>query len=205
MNHANRDFALTFNNLSYSESQQKYSYRLRPYQPDWLVANGGEKVSYANLPAGEYVFEVKNIYPDERDSKITSLRVEILPHWSETFFFRFCMMVLGGIIVYMVIQRIKLRQKRLEHELRLEHEIFAATVERDKEKQIRMERENFFTNAAHELRTPLTLILSPLQELLGTVRPSDTVYTKLAAMYRNGTSCRHWSIICFMCRRLKQV
>lgn len=98
------------------------------------------------------------------------------------------MMVLGGIIVYMVIQRIKLRQKRLEHELRLEHEIFAATVERDKEKQIRMERENFFTNAAHELRTPLTLILSPLQELLGTVRPSDTVYTKLAAMYRNGTS-----------------
>ena len=88
----------------------------------------------------------------------------------------------------MVMQRIKLRQKRLEHELRLEHEIFAATVERDKEKQIRMERENFFTNAAHELRTPLTLILSPLQELLGTVRPSDTVYTKLAAMYRNGTS-----------------
>ena len=49
----------------------------------------------------------------------------------------------------------------MEHELRLEHEIFAATVERDKEKQIRMERENFFTNAAHELRTPLTLILSP--------------------------------------------
>ena len=36
------------------------------------------------------------------------------------------------------MQRIKLRQKRLEHELRLEHEIFAATVERDKEKQIRM-------------------------------------------------------------------
>lgn len=43
LNHANRDFALTFNNLSYSESQQKYSYRLRPYQPGWLVANGGEK------------------------------------------------------------------------------------------------------------------------------------------------------------------
>ena len=63
LNHANRDFALTFNNLSYSESQQKYSYRLRPYQPDWLVANGGEKVSYANLPAGDYVFEVTTIYP----------------------------------------------------------------------------------------------------------------------------------------------
>ncbi len=188
LNHANRDFALTFNNLSYSESQQKYSYRLRPYQPDWLVANGGEKVSYANLPAGKYTFEVKNIYPDEKESKVTSLKVEILPHWSETFFFRFCVIVWVVMAIYMVIHRIKLRQKRLEHELRLEHEIFTATVERDKEKQIRMERENFFTNAAHELRTPLTLILSPLQELLGAVHPSDTVYNKLAAMYRNGTS-----------------
>lgn len=188
LNHANRDFALTFNNLSYSESQQKYSYRLRPYQPDWLVANGGEKVSYANLPAGKYTFEVKNIYPDEKESKVTSLKVEILPHWSETFFFRFCVIVWVLMAIYMVIHRIKLRQKRLEHELRLEHEIFTATVERDKEKQIRMERENFFTNAAHELRTPLTLILSPLQELLGAVHPSDTVYNKLAAMYRNGTS-----------------
>lgn len=188
LNHANRDFALTFNNLSYSESQQKYSYRLRPYQPDWLVANGGEKVSYANLPAGKYTFEVKNIYPDEKESKVISLKVEILPHWSETFFFRFCVIVWVVMAIYMVIHRIKLRQKRLEHELRLEHEIFTATVERDKEKQIRMERENFFTNAAHELRTPLTLILSPLQELLGAVHPSDTVYNKLAAMYRNGTS-----------------
>lgn len=188
LNHANRDFALTFNNLSYSESQQKYSYRLRPYQPDWLVANGGEKVSYANLPAGKYTFEVKNIYPDEKESKVTSLKVEILPHWSETFFFRFCVIVWVVMAIYMVIHRIKLRQKRLEHELRLEHEIFTATVERDKEKQIRMERENFFTNVAHELRTPLTLILSPLQELLGAVHPSDTVYNKLAAMYRNGTS-----------------
>lgn len=188
LNHANRDFALTFNNLSYSESQQKYSYRLRPYQPDWLVANGGEKVSYANLPAGKYTFEVKNIYPDERESKVTSLKVEILPHWSETFLFRFCVIVWVVMAIHMVIHRIKLRQKRLEHELRLEHEIFTATVERDKEKQIRMERENFFTNAAHELRTPLTLILSPLQELLGAVHPSDTAYNKLVAMYRNGTS-----------------
>lgn len=188
LNHANRDFSLTFNNLSYSEGQQKYSYRLRPYQPDWLVANGGEKVSYANLPAGKYIFEVKNIYPDERESKVTSLKVEVLPHWSETFFFRFCVIILAAMVIYMVIHRVKLRQRRLEHELRLEHEIFTATVERDKEKQIRMERENFFTNAAHELRTPLTLILSPLQELLGAVPPSDSAYNKLVAMYRNGTS-----------------
>ncbi len=188
LNHANRDFSLTFNNLSYSEGQQKYSYRLSPYQHDWLVANGGERVSYVNLPVGKYTFEVRNIYPDEREGKVTTLNVEILPHWSETHFFRFCLMAFAAAAVFLIIHRIKLRQKRLEHELQLEHEVFTATVERDKEKQIRLERENFFTNAAHELRTPLTLILSPLQELLSTADASDKAYNRLSIMYRNGTA-----------------
>lgn len=188
LNHTNRDFSLMFNNLSYSEGQQKYSYRLRPYQHGWLVANEGEKISYANLHAGKYVFEVKNIRLDEEESKVTSLQVEILPHWSETFLFRFCIFSLICIAVYMSVYRIKLRQKRMEHELQLEHEIFTATVERDKEKQIRVEREKFFISAAHELRTPLTLILSPLQELLSTIRPADAFYNKLVSIYRNGTS-----------------
>lgn len=188
LDHTNRNFSLIFNNLSYSESQQKYSYRLRPYQHNWLVTNGGEKISYANLHAGKYVFEVKNIRLDEAESEVTSLQVEILPHWSETVLFRLCMIALIGAIAYMLVRRIKLRQKRMEHELQLKHEIFTATVERDKEKQIRVEREKFFISAAHELRTPLTLILSPLQELLSTVHPTDAIYSRLVSMYRSGTS-----------------
>lgn len=188
LNYKNRDFSLTFNNLSFSEGQQKYSYRLYPYQHDWLFANEKGKVSYTNLPVGEYVFEIKNIYPNEEEGKITSLKVKILPHWSETLLFRFCIIMLALGVVYMIIRRLKIRQKMLERELQLEHEVFTATVERDKEKQIRMERENFFTNAAHELRTPLTLILSPLQELLHTINPSDIIYEKLSMMYRNGAS-----------------
>lgn len=188
LNHANRDFSLIFNNLSYSEERQKYSYRLRPYQPEWLVANGGEKVSYANLPAGKYVFEVKNIYPDEKSGEVTSLAVEILPHWTDTWLFRLFVFLLMALAVYGVIRRIKVRQKRLEHELQLKHEVFTTTVERDKEKQIRMEREKFFTNAAHELRTPLTLILSPLKELLSSMEPSEPAYDRLSIIYRNGES-----------------
>lgn len=188
LNHENRDFSLTFNNLSFSEGQQKYCYRLYPYQPDWLFVNERGKVSYANLPVGKYTFEIKNIYPNEKEGKITSLRVEILPHWTETFLFRFCIIILAVVMIYMIIHRFKLRQKRMKHELQLEQEVFATTVERDKEKQIRIEREKFFTNVAHELRTPLTLILSPLQELLHSVNSSDAIYEKLSMMYRNGAS-----------------
>lgn len=50
LNNENRDFALTFNNLSYADEQQKYNYRLLPYQTHWLVSNDGEKAAYTNLP-----------------------------------------------------------------------------------------------------------------------------------------------------------
>lgn len=188
LNYENHNFSLTFNNLSYSENQQKYSYRLRPYQREWLITNGEEKVSYANLPAGYYVFEVKNIQPDDQESQVTTLGVTVLPHWSETLLFRLFLCLLAALGAYFVVYRIRLKQKRLEDELQLKHEVFTATLERDKEKQIRMERENFFTNTAHELRTPLTLILSPLQELLHTLQPTDAMYPKLQTIYQNSAS-----------------
>ena len=188
LNNRNRDFSLTFNNLSYSEEQQKLRYRLFPYQTDWMIGNRGEKISYANLRAGEYMFEVQNLFPDEKMGKMTSLKVVILPHWSETVWFKLSLLGLALMIVLWTINRSRLRQKRLEHELQLEHEVFTANVERDKEKQIRLERENFFTNASHELRTPLTLILSPLQELLQTLNSADVIYKKLIVVYRNAAS-----------------
>lgn len=188
LNNENRDFALTFNNLSYAEEQQKYNYRLLPYQTQWLVSNDGEKAAYTNLPEGDYTFEVKSIYPDGRNGKVTLLQIHILPHWSRTLPFRLLiLLLLVGIVAYL-IRLVKLRQRRMEHEMRMEHELLTVNLEREKERQIRMERENFFTSAAHELRTPLTLILSPLQELLQYIKASDPLYSKLYTMYKNGAS-----------------
>lgn len=188
LNNDNRDFALVFNNLSYSEEQQKYNYRLLPYQDHWLVANDGGKVSYTNLPEGDYTFEVKNIYPDGKDGKVTSLQIHILPHWSRTLPFRlFILLLLAGGVAYL-IRLVKHRQMRMEREMRMEHELLSVNLEREKERQIRMERENFFTSAAHELRTPLTLILAPLQELLEHIKASDPLYSKLYTMYKNSSS-----------------
>lgn len=184
----NKDFALTFNNLSYSEEQQKYNYRLLPYQEHWLVANEGAKASYTNLPEGEYTFEVKNIYPDGREGTVTSLKIEILPHWSRTWPFRLLMLtVLSGVVFYLVYL-IKKRQRRIEHDMQIKHELLTVNLEREKERQIRVERENFFTSAAHELRTPLTLILSPLQEILQHTDRTEPLYSKLVTMYKNGSS-----------------
>lgn len=92
------------------------------------------------------------------------------------------------LIVLYIIRRFRLRAKRLEHEMQLEHEVFTANVERDKEKQLRMERERFFTEIAHELRTPLTLILAPLQELLHTEGLPAKTGRQLHTAYENSKS-----------------
>lgn len=124
----------------------------------------------------------------ERLVLVTSLKIVILPHWSNTLIFRICifLLVLGGIIY--CIRLIKMRQKRLEREMQMKHELLTVNMEREKEHQIRMERENFFTGAAHELRTPLTLILAPLQELMKQYNPLEPFYKKLQVMYKNATS-----------------
>lgn len=188
LDYVNRDFSLTFSNLLFSEEHQKYNYRLLPYQNDWVVCDGGEKASYTNLSAGEYVFEVKSIYPDGTDSVVNALNIRILPHWSQTVWFRLCILVIILMIIGYAIHRVRREQRRAKRELLLKHELLLANMEREKEKQIREERENFFTYVAHELRTPLTLVLAPLQQLLHRKATTDADYKALSLMYENGNS-----------------
>lgn len=188
LNYKNRDFSLTFSNLSYSDDGETYAYRLYPYQQEWIYTKGEEKVSYTNLKQGDYTFEVKNIHPDNTTHKATTLHITIAPHWSNSGWFRFCLFIAAMLVVLAIGRRIRLRAKRLEHEMQLEHEVFTANVERDKEKQLRMERERFFTEIAHELRTPLTLILAPLQELQHIGGLSSRIQRQLKTAFDNSKS-----------------
>lgn len=189
--YANRDFSLSFSNLLYSEEHQKYNYRLLPYQNEWVVCDGGEKAAYTNLPAGNYVFEVKSVYPDGTDSVVNRLAIRILPHWSQTIWFRLCMLLIICLIIGYAVHRVRREQQRAKRELLLKHELYISNMEREQEKLIREERENFFTCVAHELRTPLTLVLSPLQELLHRKTNADPDYKTLSLMYENGNSLHH--------------
>lgn len=188
LNHDNRNFSLGFNSLSYTNQYQKVRYRLYPYQHEWIVTDNQQKVSYTNLQPDTYSFQIQNMYPNEQVGPLTELEITILPHWSETWWFRLIIGAMILILIFRMVRYFKLRQARFKRVMELKHEVLAAHLERDKEKQIRMERENFFTNTAHELRTPLTLILSPLQEILGKINPQDELYQKLSLIYRNGTS-----------------
>lgn len=181
---ANRDFSLLFNNLAFSKDPQKYSYRLYPYQKDWIVSEAG-KVSFTNLSAGYYIFEVKTLFPNNTEGDVTALPITILPHWSQTVWFRllliFSVLFLVGYIFYSLLRR----QHRFKKMIQLKHELTIANLERNAERHIREERENFFMNAAHELRTPLTLILAPIHDIMKSITPSDNWFDSFSRLHKN--------------------
>ena len=181
---ANRDFSLLFNNLAFSKDLQKYSYRLYPYQKDWIVSEAG-KVSFTNLSAGYYIFEVKTLFPNNTEGDVTALPITILPHWSQTVWFRllliFSVLFLVGYIFYSLLRR----RHRFKKMIQLKHELTIANLERNAERHIREERENFFMNAAHELRTPLTLILAPIHDIMKSITPSDNWFDSFSRLHKN--------------------
>lgn len=181
---ANRDFSLLFNNLAFSKDLQKYSYRLYPYQKDWIVSEAG-KVSFTNLSAGYYIFEVKTLFPNNTEGDVTALPITILPHWSQTVWFRllliFSVLFLVGYIFYSLLRR----QRRFKKMIQLKHELTIANLERNAERHIREERENFFMNATHELRTPLTLILAPIHDIMKSITPSDNWFDSFSRLHKN--------------------
>lgn len=181
---ANRDFSLLFNNLAFSKDLQKYSYRLYPYQKDWIVSEAG-KVSFTNLSAGYYIFEVKTLFPNNTEGDVTALPITILPHWSQTVWFRLLLILSVLFLVGYIFYSLLRRQRRFKKMIQLKHELTIANLERNAERHIREERENFFMNAAHELRTPLTLILAPIHDIMKSITPSDNWFDSFSRLHKN--------------------
>ena len=121
LSHKNRDFALSFSNSPYPTAQ-KYVYRLIPYQNEWIECNSKEKISYANLLPGNYTFQIKN-QKAVNEEDITSLKINIQPHWTQTWMFRFfvLLVIIGGI--YYSIFTIKRKHQRDQLIAELEHGI----------------------------------------------------------------------------------
>lgn len=121
LSHKNRDFALSFSNSPYPTAQ-KYVYRLIPYHNEWIECNSKEKISYANLLPGNYTFQIKN-QKAVKEEDITSLKINIQPHWTQTWMFRFfvLLVIIGGI--YYSIFTIKRKHQRDQLIAELEHGI----------------------------------------------------------------------------------
>ncbi|MBK6825833.1 MAG: GAF domain-containing protein [Chitinophagaceae bacterium] len=110
----NNALVFEFAGLYYGPAPVKYEYKLQGYDPEWNANDGSFRVSYRNLPAGKYRFEVRAI--DRYGKEITrseSILIRIVPPvWQQWWFI--CLAAL--LVIFSVAQVIRSLRRKLEAE-----------------------------------------------------------------------------------------
>jgi len=137
-----------------------FAYKLENYEKDWTYTTSQRIVSYSNLPAGKYIFQVKaansaGIWNNET----RNLVIVILPVWYKTWWAYTLFSLVIIMFAFAIFHIYKIR-------LSMENEIKIQSLERKKIEELTESKIRFFIDISHEIRTPLTLILSPLQEIM---------------------------------------
>lgn len=153
-----------------------YCYKLDGFDEDWIETSYSPRITYTNLPSGNYVFRVKVANSDGVwYNDAIAFPIKVLPPWwlSVYMIITYVICLLGGIIYMYYRQNRKHEQK-----------ILMLTIEKDKE--IYQSKIEFFTHIMHEIRTPLTLILAPLENVMKSDGTIQNVMPQLKIIERNG-------------------
>ncbi|MCK5853114.1 response regulator, partial [bacterium] len=180
LNYKNKVISVKFASLSYSlNNQNRYAYKLEGLSDEWTFANADMRVAtFTNLTPGEYTLRIKASNNDHVWNEIgTSLNIEMMvPYWKTWgAIILYSLLILG---IMMLILKFILVKKKLENEL------LAERIERDKIIEINQMKIDFFSNVSHEFRTPLTLIISPIESLMKKVSNTE-LNDKFKLIHRN--------------------
>ena len=167
--------------LSYiAPKENNYQYMLEGLDSGWQFTKGiNNHLSYANLPAGEYVLRIKGTNSDKIwSSNEIQLKIKVLPPFLQSqlayFIYAIMLLIILLLTVWYYIKRTEKRQKARMKRLNDE-----------KEKELYNAKIDFFTNIAHEIRTPLSLIIGPLEYLMKTTSINNVYGEYLSIIEQN--------------------
>lgn len=174
-------FTIEFSALHFaSPEKNKYAYKMEGFNENWLYTDSkNRKATFTNLKGGSYTFKVKASNNDGLwQEEPTVLKIRITPPiWKTWQFFILYILILIAII-YTIFKEIKTKEK-------LKSEIAYKNLEKEKAEELNQMKLQFFTNISHEFRTPLTLIISPIENLLNTIKANSFLKEQLTVMHRN--------------------
>jgi signal transduction histidine kinase/ligand-binding sensor domain-containing protein/CheY-like chemotaxis protein/HPt (histidine-containing phosphotransfer) domain-containing protein len=170
-------------------AKTRYAYRLQGFDPAFVELRGGHSVSYTNLDAGNYVFEVKAANGDgEWSRKPLRLPIRVMPAPWRSAWAYLCYSVLVLLLLWgwHSAQRRKLALAAAAS-LRLESEVAARTRELEDRNQelarLNRTKSNFLARMSHEIRTPMNGVIGTAELLAGT--PLSTRQAQLAGTIRS--------------------
>jgi signal transduction histidine kinase/ligand-binding sensor domain-containing protein/CheY-like chemotaxis protein/AraC-like DNA-binding protein len=143
------DYAILDNRAG---NRQALVYRLLGFDSVWHDDGRQRRVTYTNLPPGQYVFEVRSSATDLYSNiPYRRLVITILPPLWKTWW-AYLLYAIFIALILIFIRRTALAMIRLRNKIAVEQKLAALKTD-------------FFTNVSHELRTPLTLIVNPIEQL----------------------------------------
>ncbi len=170
------EFTLELLGLHYSNPEKnKYAYLLDGYMDEWVELSASErKITFANLPAGDYILKAKTANSDGVWSDVRDLKIHILPPWWASWwaYVIYISLILGALYMYTLFVK---RQSKLKNDL----------IIAEKEMNLNEEKIQFFTSMSHEIRTPLTLISNPLDDIIEKEAEQKRYLDKLILIRKN--------------------
>ncbi|MFK7843903.1 MAG: two-component regulator propeller domain-containing protein [Rhodothermales bacterium] len=154
----------------------KYKYKLAGFDEDWSPAVSRREATYANLPSGEYTFQViastnEDIWTTEPATFAFSIT---MPYWQKPWFYLVCFF--SVLLIVFTIIRVRTRAYELQQKV-LEETVASRTqalltinkelantnddlVEaREAALQAAKTKSEFLANMSHEIRTPMNGII----------------------------------------------
>ncbi|GAB3338375.1 two-component regulator propeller domain-containing protein [Marivirga atlantica] len=182
LNHDQSVFTVEYVGIDFKDTRKnEYAYFLEGFEDDWNYVGNNTAATYTNLEPGNYLFKLKSVGRNQdKESKILTLQITVLPPWWKTYYAYILYTILLGFFLFFIARLYKNRVKSKQ----------AVILEREKAAQIEKlnnKKLQFFTNISHEFRTPLTLIINPLEDILKNKEEalSTSVLSKLKTIHKS--------------------
>jgi len=117
-------FTIGFTDINfYSPTKTKYAYKLEGLYDKWIDNQSERKISFTNLPAGDYVLKIKYTLPNgEWTEGDKQLKIIVSPAWWNTWWFRTLAFIFLAVSLWLIykqrVRNIKKRNDELEIEVR---------------------------------------------------------------------------------------
>ncbi|MFV0376069.1 MAG: ATP-binding protein [Mangrovibacterium sp.] len=183
MSYSTNSFSIAFDAFPFRfPDLTSFRYRLRGLSPEWILASKNEdRAVFANLPPGNYVFEVEANNGGQNWSRPAQLQITIVPPFYRTFWFQslLLLLVIAFVLAIFRIRLYTIKKWNLQLETRIQEQTFSIEQQKNKliaqkEQMVELSRQlheadqaklQFYTNVSHEFRTPLTIIMGNIESL----------------------------------------